>query len=105
MTADPADPLAFDPARWIDTDGAVIEPDPYAFVPFGGGYRRCIGFALATLEAQLILAVVLRRTRLSLERASIEPSGIAAVEPKDGVPVTVADVLGTDALATARRVN
>lgn len=99
------DPLAFDPARWIDTDGAVIEPDPYAFVPFGGGYRRCIGFALATLEAQLILAVVLRRTRLSLERASIEPSGIAAVEPKDGVPVTVADVLGTDALATARRVN
>jgi cytochrome P450 len=88
------DPCAFDPSRWIDADGGLVDPDPYAFVPFGGGYRRCIGFAVATLEAQLILAAVVQRTRLRLDRFPIDPTGIAAVEPKGGVPVRVLEVLG-----------
>lgn len=86
------DPLKFDPRRWIDSTGAIVEADPYAFVPFGGGYRRCIGFAVATLEAQLIVAAVLRRTQLHLVRTDIRPTGIAAVEPKGGVPVSVTEV-------------
>ena len=44
-------PDAFDPDRW---DG--LELDPYAFVPFGGGYRRCIGFQFATQELKAITA-------------------------------------------------
>ena len=45
------EPERFDPTRWAP---GAPEPAPYSFVPFGGGYRRCIGFALATLELQVI---------------------------------------------------
>ena len=45
------DPERFDPTRWAP---GAPEPEPYSFVPFGGGYRRCIGFALATLELQVM---------------------------------------------------
>src|SRR3546814_9493062 len=57
------EPERFDPTRWAPD---APEPAPYSFVPFGGGYRRCIGFALATLELQ-VMAVRLDRksTRLN----------------------------------------
>lgn len=83
------DPLAFRPERWIGPDGRNVEPAPYAFVPFGGGYRRCIGFAMATLEAKLILAAVLRRTTMRLDRRDIDGRGLATVVPSGGVPVTI----------------
>jgi hypothetical protein len=86
------DPLRFNPNRWIGPDGAPLDADPYTFVPFGGGYRRCIGFAMATLEAELIVAAVLQRCRLRLDRTDIAPTGIATVEPRGGVPATILDI-------------
>ncbi|GAA1285965.1 cytochrome P450 [Saccharothrix xinjiangensis] len=53
-------PMLFDPDRW---DAA---PPHGAFLPFGGGARRCIGDAYATTEATLTLAALTRRWRLSL---------------------------------------
>ena len=41
----PPDPQAFRPERFLD--GA---PEPYTWIPFGGGVRRCLGAAFATLE-------------------------------------------------------
>lgn len=59
---DPAlwpDPLRFDPARFVGT-----RPSPYAYLPFGGGVRRCIGMAFALYEMRIVLAEVLRAFRL-----------------------------------------
>lgn len=79
------EPDRFLPERWLDG-----EPAPYAFVPFGGGYRRCIGFAFATQELKALLVQLLRRIELTYEGpAEVVPEGTAAMHPKGGVPVRV----------------
>jgi len=77
------DPEAFTPERW------ATDPLPYSFVPFGGGYRRCIGFAFATLELKATLARILQRTELKLLSSDDRPVGVAGLRPKSGVPVRV----------------
>jgi cytochrome P450 len=61
------DPTAFRPERFLD--GA---PEPYAFIPFGGGRRRCLGAAFATLEMREVLQAVAARFTLAPERAEGE---------------------------------
>jgi len=51
-----AEPTAFRPERWQGDDPGVR--DRYAYVPFGGGARRCIGHAFATLELLAIVGAV-----------------------------------------------
>jgi cytochrome P450 len=46
---------AFDPDRFVG-----VNPDLYAWVPFGGGTRRCIGAAFATMEMDVVLRTLLR---------------------------------------------
>jgi cytochrome P450 len=84
-----SDPEAFDPGRWSDQEARPVEPVPYSFVPFGGGYRRCIGFALATLEAKVLVVEVLRAHTLHLDSEHVGSTGIVALAPRGGVPVTV----------------
>ena len=50
----PPDPQAFRPERFLD--GA---PEPYTWVPFGGGVRRCLGAAFAQLEMKIVIATIL----------------------------------------------
>jgi cytochrome P450 len=52
------DPDRFDPDRFMPE--AVATRDHYAYLPFGGGPRSCIGDHFATLEATLALAVIVR---------------------------------------------
>ena len=82
------DPLAFRPERWL----GGFEPAPYTFVPFGGGYRRCIGFAMATMEIRsAVRAVAGRAHELELVPGQrIERKGIGATYPSPGVRVRVA---------------
>jgi len=49
----------FDPTRFLD--GA---PEPFSYVPFGGGNRRCLGAAFATLEMREVLRAVAQRFAL-----------------------------------------
>lgn len=80
------DPLAFRPERWLDG----FEPAPYTFVPFGGGYRRCIGFAMATMEIRAAVAALVARPGVSLvPEQRIEPKGIGAMHPWPGVRVRI----------------
>lgn len=52
------EPERFHPERWL---GARV--DPYTFLPFGGGIRRCIGMGFALYEMKVVLATVLSRAR------------------------------------------
>jgi len=61
------EPTAFRPERFLD--GA---PEPYAFIPFGGGTRRCLGAAFATLEMREVLRAVAQRFALAPDRAQGE---------------------------------
>ena len=54
-------PERFDPDRWIG-----VKPDPYTWLPFGGGIRRCIGMAFAQFEMRVVLQTVVPRARMRL---------------------------------------
>ena len=54
-------PDDFDPERWLGAD-----PPPFAYVPFGGGARRCIGEEFAMREASIVLQALLARYRFTL---------------------------------------
>ncbi|HWO12220.1 MAG TPA: cytochrome P450, partial [Polyangiaceae bacterium] len=58
------DPLSFVPERWL-AEAAQRIPR-FAYFPFGGGPRICIGNHFAMLEATLALASIVRQVRLSL---------------------------------------
>jgi len=60
-----ADPDAFRPERWLD--GLAQRLPRFAYLPFGGGPRQCIGNGFALLEAALVLATIAQRYRLVLE--------------------------------------
>lgn len=68
-------PEGFDPDRWApEVSGALPR---YAYFPFGGGPRTCIGSHFAMMEATLLLAVIAQRYRIELlpgERLELEPS-------------------------------
>jgi cytochrome P450 len=63
------DPERFHPQRWAD--GLLKRLPKYAYFPFGGGPRICIGNTFAMMEAVLVLATICRRWRMS--RTSISP--------------------------------
>ena len=67
------EPFAFKPERFLE-DG----PDTYAWIPFGGGVRRCIGATFAEFEMRIVLREVL--TRCELRKA--EPGARADRPPQ-----------------------
>lgn len=83
------EPEVFRPERWDESAPDYREPVPYSWVPFGGGHRHCIGFTFAELELRALIAELVRRTELSGLGVPIEPTGVATMWPRGGVPVTV----------------
>lgn len=57
-------PADFSPERWINVSEEEAERRRFAFLPFSAGNRNCIGQIFATMEAQLILAPLLRSFRV-----------------------------------------
>lgn len=82
------DPERFDPARWLD--GRTAGLHKYAYIPFGGGPRICIGNGFAKMEAALILAAIAQRFRLDLtDPASVAMEPSLTLRPRVGVTVKV----------------
>ena len=65
------DPDAFRPERWLPDDETESARPDYAYFPFGGGPRRCIGGEFAMREAKLVLATL--GQRFSLRYLGDEP--------------------------------
>ncbi|MFC6954249.1 cytochrome P450 [Halorubellus litoreus] len=82
-------PDAFDPERF---SAARSEDRPrFAYFPFGGGPRHCIGKHLAMLEAQLILARVVQDYELAYDGDGLELLPSLTAHPKDGMPMRVVE--------------
>ncbi len=80
------DPFAFRPERFLDDP-----PDTYAWIPFGGGVRRCLGAAFAEFEMRIALREILGRCEL--RKASPAPERVGrrniTLSPRDGTPVVL----------------
>ena len=76
------DPERFDPTRF--SKEASDRRPRFAYLPFGGGPRVCIGATLAMTEATLILAVLAQKFRLRLkERQDVKLQARITLRPKD----------------------
>ena len=78
------EPYAFRPERFLGN-----APATYAWVPFGGGVRRCIGAAFAEMEMRVALAEIIGRRTLRPASASAERVARRNVtfSPRDGTRV------------------
>lgn len=79
-------PGEFRPDRW---EGDLQKRLPrFAYFPFGGGPRQCIGNAFALMEAALVLATVAQRFRLKLVAGQkVEPLASITLRPRHGINV------------------
>jgi cytochrome P450 len=82
------EPESFRPERW--ENGLQERIHHYAYFPFGGGPRICIGNSFALMEASLLLATIARRFRLALTAdANVRPLPSLTLRPAAGVKVTL----------------
>ena len=65
------DPLRFDPERW--QPGTHTDRPRFAYFPFGGGVRQCIGEQFAWTEAVLVIATVAQKWRLAMPQGTALP--------------------------------
>ena len=81
-------PDEFVPDRW--SDGLSGRLPKYAYLPFGGGPRFCIGNAFAMLEMQLVLATVAQRVNLELVSGEeVLPQPSITLRPRSGIRMNV----------------
>jgi cytochrome P450 len=82
------EPDKFDPERFSPENEAKIPK--YAYLPFGGGPRVCIGNMFAEMEARLVLATIISRYRLTLKPGHVvKPMQIVTIRPKYGMKMQV----------------
>jgi cytochrome P450 len=90
------DPLRFDPDRFLPEREAQLPR--FAYMPFGGGRRICIGNQFALMEGQIILATIAKQ--IEMELLSSKPVGLEpllTLRPKNGVRVRLRQARGSDA--------
>jgi cytochrome P450 len=82
------DPGRFDPERF--RPDAIASRPRFAYLPFGGGRRICIGAAFATAEATLLLATIAQSFRLQLAAGHpVEPQGLITLRARHGMKMVL----------------
>jgi cytochrome P450 family 135 len=97
------EPKEFRPERFLDGN----DPGGYAWLPFGGGLRRCPGASLALLEMRAVLTTILRNVRLAPERPEPEKPRVRGITivPSRGGRVVVRERLSSPAPAAIEAVT
>ncbi len=79
-------PEEFNPGRWIDRPA----PPKFAYFPFGGGPRLCIGSGLAMMEAPLGLATICQKFRFECDPTyEVKPWASITLHPEGGMHLRV----------------
>jgi len=79
-----AAPLAFQPERFLGNGHTAR----YAYLPFGGGPRLCIGNQFALLEGGLVLATVAQKFRLqAASQHTVHAEPLVTIRPRGGLPM------------------
>ena len=83
------DAAEFRPERWLD-DAAKEARPKFAYFPFGGGARKCIGDMFAWAEGVILLAIIARRWRFeSVPGHPVELNPTVTLRPKHGLKMIV----------------
>ena len=81
-------PNEFIPERWSADN--VDNIPKYAYLPFGGGPRICIGNSFATMEANLLLATIAQHYQFRLiDGVNVTPQPFITMYPRDGLPMRI----------------
>jgi cytochrome P450 len=83
-----SNPIQFDPDRWTAEFQRTLPK--YAFFPFGGGPRSCIGEGFAWMELRILLTEILRRWRFEIVRGqTVKPKASITLRPERPIHVIV----------------
>ena len=87
------DPDVFDPERFVESRSTTRHR--FAYLPFGGGPRKCVGSGFASAEMQLVLASVAQRFVLELESGEMPvPLPVVSLPPRNALRMRVRDSSG-----------
>jgi cytochrome P450 len=87
-------PDRFQPERWLDNLAKRLPR--FAYFPFGGGPRVCIGNHFASLEAGLLLGSLIQEVSLEVPGDfRMEPVPVVTLRSRHGLPVTVSGKHGS----------